>query len=187
MSNNNKKRSFRERRENRGEIPETLTKKHHERRKSDGDTSQREDGMVPEEELLDPVAEARKALEMFQEVSGETITHIIPKKDENRKTKSEVRHYEHRYLDQEGDSGELHSSHTSTNGKIPKKISQKRKLEGGLKRSERDEGRTKATAVEKKKAEEEKARQKKRIEDGEARRREFRPKIARLQDSNCLL
>ena len=35
--------------------------------------------------------------------------------------------------------------------------------------------------------EEEKARQRKRIEDGEAKRRKFRPKIAGLQDTNCLL
>jgi len=181
MSNNSKKRPYRERRERevRETIPERIPKKYRGGSDSNGYTDQRGGGTVLVEELLDPVAEARKALEMFEEVSGETIVHIIPKKDTT--TKAEAGH-----LDNEGDSGQSPSTHKNTNGSITKMIRQKRKLEGDSKYAASNEERKRDKGRERKE-DEEKARQKKRIEVGEARRREFRPKIAGLQDSNRLL
>ena len=122
---------------------------------------QEEEGAVTEEEELDPVAEARKALEMFEEVSGETMAHIIPKSDSSSKA---------------GDSREI-SPKKKLNESATKVSSNKRKFKGE---------KAKKTG-EKKEDEEEKERQRKRIEIGEARRREFRPKIVGLQESNCLL
>jgi len=149
MSNNSKKRPYQERREICETISERAPKKYKARSGMNIKVEQRKNRAVPEEELLDPVAEARKALEMFEEVSGETLVHIIPKKHPTIKM-------------EEGQ-------------------------EGGLKYSALNEERKENEEGERKKDEEEKARQKQRIEDGEARRREFRPKIASLQDSNCLI
>jgi hypothetical protein len=188
MSNNSKKRPYRERREReiRETIPERIPKKHRGGSDSNGYTDQRGDGAVLEEELLDPVAEARKALEMFEEVSGETIVHIIPKKDTTTKAEVGQRYDEHMYPNNEADSGQTPSTHKNMNGSITKMIREKKKLEGGLKYASSNEER-KGEKAREKKEDEEKARQKKRTEVGEARRRKFRPKIAGLQDSNCLL
>lgn len=175
MSNNGKKRSSRERREIRETAPEKAQKKSRGERDSDGDKDQREDGAVTEPELLDPVAEARKALEMFEEVSGETIVHTIPKIDAN--TNAKVGELNDR------DTGHIRRSHKNANGSSTEMIYDRRKLDV-LNNGAPNEERRKDQARQK---EEEKARQRKRIEDGEARRREFRPKIVGLQDSNCLL
>ena len=163
MSNNGKKRLSREKREReiRETTPERDPKKFRDVR--DSDTDEPEDGAVAEAELLDPVAEARKALEMFEEVSGETIVHIIPKTDSSIKVDVGDRY------GNVVDSGQISRSHKNGN-------------KNGTKMSSKEE-RRKAQARQK----EEKARQRKRIEDGEAKRREFRPKIAGLQDSNWLL
>lgn len=91
------------------------------------------------------------------------------------------------YPNNEADSGQTPSTHKNMNGSITKMIREKKKLEGGLKYASSNEERKGEKAREKKEDEEEKARQKKRTEVGEARRRKFRPKIAGLQDSNCLL
>ena len=187
MSNNTNARSLQEKREDHGEIHENNKMKHGERSKTNEDTSKRENRVVPEEKLLDPVEEARKALEIFQEVSGEAIAHMIPKKDININSESEERYEEHRYLSKEKDSREVHPPLKNTNEKKPKTLSQKRKLDSDYKYASESEERKEDHVTETGKDAEEKARQKKRIEDGEARRREFRPKIARLQDSNCLL
>ena len=156
MGNDGKNRPYRERRERetRETIPERVPKKYRGGSDTNADIDQLEDGVVSEAELLDPVAEARKALEMFEEVSGETVVHIIPKKGTTKKEEIGQKYVER--------------SHNNSNGKI---VNEKRRTHLA-----REKGN-----------EEEKERQRKRIEDGEARRREFRPKIAGLQDSNCLL
>jgi len=96
-----------------------------------------------EEEVLDPVAAARKALEMFQEVSGESVA--------IHNTSSDIR---------TGDNDETSDSRTQSDAE---------------------------RAEERRKLEERKEKERKRIAAGEAKRREFRPKIAGLQESNCLL
>ena len=161
MSNNGKKRTHRDRRER--DVPEAILervpKKYRGGNDTVGDTDQQEDGAAPQVgEPLDPVAEARKALEMFEEVSGETVISIIPKKDTTTKEKKGQK-----FTDR---------IHNNANGK-----------NNHEKRAER----RKKEVARQKEDEEEKARQRKRIEDGEAKRRQFRPKIAGLQDTNCLL
>lgn len=183
MSSNSKKRSFRERREIREKIPERIPKKHR----------NRSDALIPEEELLDPVAEARKALEMFEEVSGETNMHVISRKDAAIDGESDQSRDGHRYLNNDVDSERVPTAHRNVNGGVTKTIHQKTKLEDGLncyarkKGKKGEEGEEGEKTTELRKDEEEKARQKKRIEVGEAKRREFRPKIVGLQESNCLL
>lgn len=144
-------------------LPGTIPKKTRGRSDSNGsrDGQWEEEGAVieNEEELLDPVAAAKKALEMFEEVSGEPVVHKTARVIETggqRNSDEQQRYDEH------------------TNGKISDQ-------------AERSEPGKQEQAEEKMKVEEEKARQKKRIEAGEAKRREFRPKIVGLQDSNCLL
>mmetsp|Transcript_3824 Transcript_3824/g.10041 ORF Transcript_3824/g.10041 Transcript_3824/m.10041 type:complete len:184 (+) Transcript_3824:258-809(+) len=183
MSNNSNGRSLLERRDLRGETHKTNQMKDGEMSNSDKDGSEREDTVMPQEKLLDPVEEARKALEIFQEVSGEAIAHMIPKKGVPIKAESNESNDEHRYLGRDRNSREIRTPLKNANEKMSRNFSQKRKLESDSKAAAESDLRKRDNAGE---AEEE-ARQKKRIEDGEARRREFRPKIARLQDSNCLL
>lgn len=123
-------------------IPGRIPKKNRAGCDSNEGDGQREDGMISEKELSDPVAEARKALEMFEEVSGERVTHTIPNRT--------------------------------------KEITQEKSIHGEEQNNKMEEERRKIIEVSK-------ARQKKRIQDGEAKRRQFRPKIAGLQESNCLL
>ena len=186
MSNNGKKRTYRERRdrETRETISERVPKKNRGGSDNNGDADQQEDGVVREADLLDPVAEARKALEKFEEVSGETILQIIPKKDTTMKAETGQKYNEHVYLNSQGDSGQISRTKKKANGSTNKK-NHEEKLDG-IKNSSPNTERRKEQARQKE-DEEERARQRKRIEDGEARRREFRPKIAGLQDSNCLL
>jgi len=175
MSNSGKKRPHRDRRdrEARLSISERVPKKNR------GGNDQQEDGVVREAEPLDPVAQARKALEMFEEVSGEAITQIIPKKDAAIKAEMGQKHNEHTsYLNSKGDSGKISRTLRSPNGSTNKNTNEKKASSNNG--SRKDQARRKED-------EEEKARQRKRIEDGEAKRREFRPKIVGLQDSNCLL
>lgn len=157
MSNNGKKRPNRDRRER--ETPETILERVPKKYRGGNDDKDKQgNGAAPDAEPLDPVAEARKALEMFEEVSGETITSIIPKKDTTAKEKK--------------DKKLTDRIHNNANGKSNnEKKAERRNKE--LARQKEDE--------------EAKARQRKRIADGEAKRREFRPKIAGLQDTNCLL
>lgn len=177
MSNSGKKRPYRERRdgEARETILERVPKKNRGGTDKSGGTDQQEDGVVREAEPLplDPVAEARKALEKFKEVSGETITQIIPKKDA-----AGQKHNEHTYLNSKGDSGKIPRNQKTSNGNPSKNSNDKKTSSNNGRRKDR---------ARRKEDEEEKARQRKRIEDGEAKRREFRPKIVGLQDSNCLL
>ena len=187
MSNNLKTRFSRDRQEYHRENYEENGTQRGKRSIANDDNVDREDRAVPEEKVLDPVEEARKALEIFQEVSGEVIVHIIPNGDKTMKAESEERYDEHRYLGSQGDFRELPVTHKDTSGHISKSFGPKRKLEGDSEFKAENKQRKEENAGERGKDDEEKARQKKRIEDGEARRREFRPKIARLQDTNCLL
>lgn len=189
MSNNINKRPYRERRKR--EVRETISgripKKPRDRSGSNGSEDQREDGVVPEEKLLDPVAEARKALEMFEEVSGEPIANIIPKKNTIKNEVGQV-YDEHKCPSKFRNNGRFPLNGKSANEGAPKTIDMKVKLEGVLRDpptiTDREE---EVGPEERKKIEEEKARQNKRIEIGEARRREFRPKIAGVKDCHCLL
>lgn len=190
MNKNGNNRPYRERRkrENRGMVPGRIPKKPRGRSHSNSSDDQREEeGAVPEEELLDPVAEARKALEMFEEVSGEAVVHSIPKKNTIIKKEMGLRNDEQIYLSNKRHSGQFTTNHRSTNGSTVRMIQERRKTKGDPEDAARNKKREEEKAEERRKIEEEKARQKKRIEVGEARRREFRPKIAGLQDSNCLL
>jgi hypothetical protein len=182
MSNNSKKRPYRERRdEETGEIiAERIPKKNRGGNGINRNTDRREGGVMSEEEMLDPVAEARKALEMFEEVSGESIAQIIPKKVTSTKTEVGPKVVK----DNQGDLGQISKTHKNTGGRV----TNNRRLEGGMTTSAANGDRNSGKAGKKQEDEEERlARQRKRIEVGEARRREFRPKIAGLQDSNCLL
>mmetsp|Transcript_15320 Transcript_15320/g.31693 ORF Transcript_15320/g.31693 Transcript_15320/m.31693 type:complete len:165 (-) Transcript_15320:129-623(-) len=88
----NNRRSSREGRKRgiRETIPGRIPKKNRGRSDSNGssDGQREEEGAVTEkeEEMLDPVAAARKALEMFEEVSGEAVVHTIKAKNNSNKT-----------------------------------------------------------------------------------------------------
>mmetsp|Transcript_21341 Transcript_21341/g.50522 ORF Transcript_21341/g.50522 Transcript_21341/m.50522 type:complete len:150 (+) Transcript_21341:486-935(+) len=149
MSTNNDRwhsRDGRKRRIDAG-LPSRIPKKNRSRSESNGssDGQREEEGAVieKEEEELDPVAAARKALEMFQEVSGESVA--------IHNTSSDIR---------TGDNDETSDSRTQSDAE---------------------------RAEERRKLEERKEKERKRIAAGEAKRREFRPRIAGLQESNCLL
>lgn len=165
----NNRRSSREGRKRgiRETIPGRIPKKNRGRSDSNGssDGQREEEGAVieKEEETLDPVAAARKALEMFEEVSGEAVMHKTAKVPEMGGQRS-------------GDERQRYKKSRS------KTSDQRIKSKDAEQREQ-----TKEEKAEKRRKIEEEARQKKRIEAGEAKRKEFRPKIVSLQESNCLL
>ena len=185
----NNYRDNRRKRENRGEFSGRIPKKSRgsRERSNSSDDQREEEGAVLEE--VDPVIEARKALEMFEEVSGEAVVHSLPI---TKKEMGSSRRYER---------NNLHKN--NTNGSAASRmIEQKRSYNNNGKRNQHDASKKEIVkqdpalekrraeeenAKERKKIEEEKARRRKRKEDGEARRKKFRPTIAGLQDSNCLL
>mmetsp|Transcript_239 Transcript_239/g.593 ORF Transcript_239/g.593 Transcript_239/m.593 type:complete len:177 (+) Transcript_239:522-1052(+) len=175
----NNRRSSREGRKRgiRETIPGRIPKKNRGRSDSNGssDGQREEEGAVTEkeEEMLDPVAAARKALEMFEEVSGEAVVHTIKAKNNSNKT-AKVPDI----------GGQRSSEERQRYKKSNSKTSNQRMKSKAAEQSEQTE---EEKAEERRKIGEEKARQKERIEAGEAKRKEFRPKIVSLQDSNCLL
>jgi len=178
MSNNSKKRPFRERREIRETIPERIPKKHRNRSDSNDNTSQREDALMPEEDLLDPVAEARKALEMFEEVSGETNMHVISKKDASINGDADQSRDGHGHLNNNIDSERVPSANKNANGSVTNMIHQNKKIEGGLNCDAPKEGRKGEKTTQTRKDEEDKATQKK-------TNRGWRSEASRISTENC--
>jgi hypothetical protein len=183
----NNYRDNRRNRENRGEFSGRIPKKPRgSRERSNSSDDQREEGAVPEE--VDPVIEARKALEMFEEVSGEAVVHSLPisKKEKGSSRRYERNDFHKNYTNGSTDSRMIEQKRSYNNGKRNQHDDSKKevvKQDPALEKRRAEE----ENAKERKKIEEEKAKRKKRKEDGEARRKKFRPTIAGLQDSNCLL
>eukprot|EP00536_Pseudo-nitzschia_multiseries_P004857 jgi/Psemu1/302911/fgenesh1_kg.85_\ len=93
-------------------IPGRIPKKNRSRSDSNGscgDSQREEEGAVPEQEEdeLDPVAAARKALEMFQEVSGESV---VMHKDKHKQNYSDARSGDNNHGDSETTPDARHPS-----------------------------------------------------------------------------
>ena len=184
----NNYRDNRRKRENRGEFSGRIPKKSRgsRERSNSSDDQREEEGAVLEE--VDPVIEARKALEMFEEVSGEAVVHSLPitKKEMGSSRRNERNNLHKNNTNGSAASRMIEQKRSYNNGKRNQHDASKKevvKQDPALEKRRAEE----ENAKEKKKIEEDKARRRKRKEEGEARRKKFRPTIAGLQDSNCLL
>jgi hypothetical protein len=127
---------------------------------------------------MDPVARARKALEMFHEVTGEGLDHTDNADGDETENRSS----------QGPEDERLSGIGTPHGGESPNESRQ----ESGMASIEAEVDAPVQVSEEelekkKKELEEEEARRRQRKENGEAQRRAFRPTIATVQDSSCLL
>jgi hypothetical protein len=146
-------------------------------------------GSEDEDDMMDPVAQARKALEMFQEVTGEELDDMDPTHDGDATAEPKRHGYEDEWRSSNGTANGWNNSpigSSQNNGVVSNTV--------GMDIPVRVTTTATATAAEEeemerrnKQLEEENARRRKRKEDGEAQRRAFRPTIATIQDSSCLL
>lgn len=178
----------------RGEVPERIPKKSKVVVISDNNGVERTTTAVyddmEDDSMEDPVAQARKALEMFHEVTGEglddnNIVHHDAAEEDGQADENVTTSHGHKddKLLGDNDVGTGHGRKSPTgrrrnNGMTSTKVG----TETPVQVSE-------ATQDKKRKEleEEEARRRKKRKEDGEAQRRAFRPTIATVQDASCLL
>mmetsp|Transcript_4531 Transcript_4531/g.7055 ORF Transcript_4531/g.7055 Transcript_4531/m.7055 type:complete len:192 (+) Transcript_4531:135-710(+) len=134
------------------------------------------DNDAAKEKDLDPVAQARKALEMFQEVSGEAVQNYATTSSTNNNSTS----VSSQGRTDEKDNGSNNSNANNRRRRIGHKGNDATKQ----RKDAKAETSNKVDAQEeKKKREEEEAKRQKRIEDGKARRRAFKPTIATSNDS----
>jgi hypothetical protein len=149
-----------------------------------------------DEEDMDPVARARRALEMYQEVTGEGLDNDDTDVEDHAHpgratTATEEENGTCPTYDQEAkkERNSMNGNGTFGGRKGMKEI--KRSNVFANDNAEKKEASALLTREEakqkKKEREEEEARGRKRKEAGEAQRRAFRPTIATVQDSSCLL